>query len=338
MAEKSPKISIIVPVYNAEKTLNKCMDSIISQSFTDWELLLVDDGSTDGSGVLCDEYAAKDSRIRVFHKANGGVSSARNLGLDNVTGEWVVFCDSDDYWIGKDSLGKLYESAIKHNADIVRGCYRPVDGQGKDLPFRGRPIPADLCHCPLQPAVFLQNAVQGEFFLPLLLLRKSICPKFNANQVFLEDMDFLIHLIVANEKLVCMQLPLTFYAYRKTGVSVSSRLDVRKLRDSFAMSKRFEEAAGKVQDDSLRHYFLYYSVMMYHWTLQTLAEDDYYKERDKLIGDLELRALRCRVFHTALKHKIINKAVFTISVPPRVGLFMFRVNNSIKTRLWNTPQ
>ncbi len=96
MAEKSPKISIIVPVYNAEKTLNKCMDSIISQSFTDWELLLVDDGSTDGSGVLCDEYAAKDSRIRVFHRANGGVSSARNLGLDNASGNWLMFVDSDD--------------------------------------------------------------------------------------------------------------------------------------------------------------------------------------------------------------------------------------------------
>lgn len=79
----NPIISIIVPVYNAEKTLNKCVDSILNQTFQDWELLLIDDGSTDRSGELCNEYAAKDQRIKVFHKKNGGVSSARNIGLDH---------------------------------------------------------------------------------------------------------------------------------------------------------------------------------------------------------------------------------------------------------------
>lgn len=94
---KTPKISVIVPVYNAEKYLRRCVDSILAQSFTDFELLLVDDGSKDGSGAICDEYADRDNRVRVFHKENGGVSSARNLGLDNARGEWVAFCDADDY-------------------------------------------------------------------------------------------------------------------------------------------------------------------------------------------------------------------------------------------------
>lgn len=91
-----PKISIIVPVYNTEKYLHRCIDSILVQTFTDFELLLINDGSNDCSGEICDEYAAKDSRIKVFHKENGGVSSARNLGLDNAKGEWVTFVDSDD--------------------------------------------------------------------------------------------------------------------------------------------------------------------------------------------------------------------------------------------------
>lgn len=91
------KISVIVPVYNTEKYLQRCVDSILAQTFTDFELLLVNDGSTDGSGAICDEYAQKDSRVRVFHKENGGASSARNLGLDNAKGEWITFCDSDDY-------------------------------------------------------------------------------------------------------------------------------------------------------------------------------------------------------------------------------------------------
>lgn len=92
----SPKISVIVPVYNVEKYLRRCIDSILAQTFTGFELLLIDDGSKDKSGEICDEYAKKDSRVRVFHKENGGVSSARNLGLDNALGEWVCFVDADD--------------------------------------------------------------------------------------------------------------------------------------------------------------------------------------------------------------------------------------------------
>lgn len=89
-------ISIIVPVYNVEKYIRRCVDSIIVQTYKDWELLLIDDGSPDNSGKICDEYASKDSRIKVFHKENGGVSSARNLGLEKANGEWIVFVDSDD--------------------------------------------------------------------------------------------------------------------------------------------------------------------------------------------------------------------------------------------------
>lgn len=92
-----PEISIIVPVYNSKKYLHRCIDSILTQTYTDFELLLIDDGSKDKSGDICDEYALKDSRIRVFHKENGGVSSARNLGLDNAKGKWIAFVDSDDF-------------------------------------------------------------------------------------------------------------------------------------------------------------------------------------------------------------------------------------------------
>lgn len=90
-------ISIIVPVYNCMSSLERCIGAIQNQTFPDWELLLIDDGSTDGSGSLCDQLASSDNRIRVFHKPNGGVSSARNLGLDHAKGDYVMFCDSDDW-------------------------------------------------------------------------------------------------------------------------------------------------------------------------------------------------------------------------------------------------
>lgn len=94
-----PKISIIVPVYNAEKYLPSCVDSILAQTFTEFELLLIDDGSQDCSGSICDEYGVKDRRVRVFHQKNQGVSAARNLGLDNAQGKWITFVDSDDLLI-----------------------------------------------------------------------------------------------------------------------------------------------------------------------------------------------------------------------------------------------
>ncbi|MBE6318012.1 MAG: glycosyltransferase [Bacteroidales bacterium] len=103
-----PSVSIIVPVYNTEKYLSRCIDSILAQTFSDFELILVDDGSTDNSGKICDEYAKKDSRIIVIHKENGGASSARNKGLEIAQGEWITFVDSDDF-ITNNFIGNLYD-------------------------------------------------------------------------------------------------------------------------------------------------------------------------------------------------------------------------------------
>lgn len=112
-----PKISIIVPVYNVEKYIHRCIDSILHQTFKDFELILVDDGSLDNSGKICDEYAKEDDRIKVIHKENGGLSDARNVGLDIAQGEYIAFVDSDD-WIEKDMYSILYENIRKYNADI----------------------------------------------------------------------------------------------------------------------------------------------------------------------------------------------------------------------------
>ena len=115
-------ISIIVPIYNAEQYLHRCIDSILHQNYTDFELLLIDDGSKDASGAICDEYAAKDTRVRVFHKENGGVSSARNLGLDNAQGEYITFCDADDY-VDQEWLA-AYRDAIAGDIDLaIQSCH-----------------------------------------------------------------------------------------------------------------------------------------------------------------------------------------------------------------------
>ena len=113
-----PKISVIVAVYKAEAYIHRCVDSLLAQTFADFEVLLVDDGSPDRSGEICDEYARKDRRVRVFHKENGGVSSARQCGLDNAEGEYTIHADPDD-WVEPNMLEELYAKAKEDNADIV---------------------------------------------------------------------------------------------------------------------------------------------------------------------------------------------------------------------------
>lgn len=112
------KVSVIVPIYNVEEYINKCIDSILNQTFKEFELILVDDGSTDNSGNICDTYKSIDDRVRVIHKDNGGLSDARNFGIEAATGEFLYFIDGDDF-IHEDTLESMYNSIMKTNSDIA---------------------------------------------------------------------------------------------------------------------------------------------------------------------------------------------------------------------------
>ncbi|MDD3173534.1 MAG: glycosyltransferase [Herbinix sp.] len=120
-----PIISVIVPIYKVEKYLDRCIKSIQNQTYKNLEIILVDDGSPDNCGVMCDEYAEKDDRIKVIHKANGGLSDARNIGIEASTGDYIVFVDSDD-WLDLDMIEVLYNIGIKYKADIVECSFRNV--------------------------------------------------------------------------------------------------------------------------------------------------------------------------------------------------------------------
>lgn len=114
----SAQVSVVIPVYNVERYLKECVDSILNQTYSDFEIILVDDGSTDGSGKLCDDYLSVDNRIKVVHRENGGLSAARNTGMDMATGDYIYFLDSDDF-IEAVTLEHLVRTAETANADIV---------------------------------------------------------------------------------------------------------------------------------------------------------------------------------------------------------------------------
>lgn len=128
-------VSVTVPIYNTSKYLRQCLDSLSSQTLEDIEFILVDDGSTDNSGTICDEYASKDSRFRVIHKKNGGSASARQTGLDNSNGKYVIVCDSDD-WVEPDLYEKLYRKAEETNADIALCGYYAEYNDGRLIPLQ----------------------------------------------------------------------------------------------------------------------------------------------------------------------------------------------------------
>lgn len=126
---KTELISVIIPVYKVEKYINRCVESVLVQNYHNIEVILVDDGSPDNCGIICDKYAEKDSRIKVIHKKNGGLSDARNAGLDIATGHYICFIDSDDY-IEKDMLKDMYDNIVRTGADITICNYCAVDNEG----------------------------------------------------------------------------------------------------------------------------------------------------------------------------------------------------------------
>lgn len=158
---ESPLITVIVPVYNIMEYLPRCVDSICGQTYEKLEILLVDDGSTDGTGALCDELAAKDARIHVFHQQNGGSSSARNLGLDHASGEYIGFVDSDDY-IDKNMYRNLYDAIVAYDVRVAQIGRDERDEQGNRLP--------DICVPPREA-----ERIGSRDFLKELLMHRGDC-------------------------------------------------------------------------------------------------------------------------------------------------------------------
>ena len=188
-----PRISLIVAVYNAEAYFHTFMQSVLSQTFTDFEVLLVNDGSSDGSGALCDDYAARDSRIRVFHKANGGVASARQVGIENARGEYTIHADPDDT-VAPTYLEDLYAEAVKEDADMVMCDYYVV--QTKKMRYR-RIAPKSLDSSKMLDGILLAK-IPG--FLCNKLIRRSLYERFGIS--FVAGLDY------GEDTLVCVKLML----------------------------------------------------------------------------------------------------------------------------------
>jgi glycosyltransferase involved in cell wall biosynthesis len=144
MEDNKDLVSVIVPVYKVEKYLDRCIKSIREQTYTELEIILVDDGSPDSCGRMCDEYAASDDRIKVIHKQNGGLSDARNAGIEAATGQWIVFVDSDDY-ISTEMISYLKSVADENSADIAWCRYKETAADEEDAAFDSKGSVEEIC-------------------------------------------------------------------------------------------------------------------------------------------------------------------------------------------------
>ena len=320
------KISIIIPIFNAEAYLKQCIQSVIGQTYNDWELLLVNDGSTDSSGTICDEYAICDNRIRIIHKENTGVSDTRNVGLDLAQGEFIIFLDADDYWCDNTALEVLIHAAEKYGLDVVRGEYKAINQDGECL-FEHPMIKSIqmLSMQVLSSGRFYTQIMRGENFLWLALMRRSAIGilRFNSDHSFLEDMEFYAYLLL--QPLRSMYIPLRFYAYRKINTSASNTPKIKNLLDSFSMCDIFQECTKRTEDAELREAFKYNSIMMYYWTLETLASDTYYKNRISIIKELSLVERQKKVSCWARNNN--QHYPFSVYVSPNTGLRWLRLYN-----------
>ena len=230
----NPTVSIIVPVYNAEATISRCIESIINQEYRDFELLLIDDGSIDSSGTICDRYAAEDSRIRLIHKENTGVSETRNMALDLACGTYLQFLDSDD-WITPNATRLFVEEAERYHCDmVISDFYRVV---GKRVAHKGD-IDDD---CVLTQEEFSAHMLQNpaDFYYGVLwnkLYRRDIVEKYhlrmNPEISWCEDFMFNLEYIRHAEVFYALQVPVYYYVKTKgslasQGMSISKTIKMK---------------------------------------------------------------------------------------------------------------
>ena len=206
----NPKLSIIVPVYNVERYIDKCIKSILDQTFKDFELILVDDGSIDNSGEICDEYIKKDSRVKVIHKKNGGLAAARNTGLIMARGDYVGFVDSDD-WIEPNMFSNLYASCVKNGADISVIGVREVDEDGSCL---NEYIPSDISFSEILKRAYAWN----KLFKKELFINNNL---FFRDGKYYEDLELIPKLFVESIKVTTVSSVGYNYLQRNNSITGS---------------------------------------------------------------------------------------------------------------------
>lgn len=328
-----PKVSIIVPIYNVEKYIHKCIDSILSQTFTDFELILVDDGSPDKCGEICEQYALKDNRIKVVHKENGGLSDARNAGMQYVNGGYTIFVDSDD-WIESTMIGEMVKFIDEYNADIIQvGFYYAYKDYllYDDRYYCENDKPVVLDNFSLMKELVINERVKnfawGKLYKTELI--KDIPFK---KGVLFEDVFWAHQVMQRVDKYVLSNKPLCYYLQRED--SIVATYTIRNLDIIKGLKERhefIEKHYPNLSDESyklmLKTSLLHHSLLLrnkdkdkekiHRKNIQEYINHNYKELYNATYGDRELR-LKLKLFHIYpglnLLINLTNKALRVIKI------------------------
>lgn len=247
------KVSIIVPVYKVEQYLERCIDSLLGQSHKNVEVILVEDGSPDNSGVICDDYAKKDNRVVVIHQPNQGVSAARNHGLDIMTGDWVCFCDGDD-WYAEDYVAQMLSCAMETGADYLICDYWVAPDNGPAL--RSNSTQGLYTGC--DPKVVVACASP---YSPTRMIRRELFERsgvrYPLNCKRSEELPVIPVLATYAGKIGIVDKPLYYYFQRSDGSSASNVTQVDYEKMFFAPFNLLKQAIGDGYEQELEYLLIY---------------------------------------------------------------------------------
>lgn len=260
------KITVIIPVYNVEKYLEKCVKSIINQTYTNLEIILVNDGSTDKSGIICEELSKSDHRINTFKIDNSGVSFARNFGIDKSTGDYIVFVDSDDY-VSDNMIELLYYNLTKNDADLSVGRVEHVYDliESKATSFNINEINSVVWNSKEALREFM-NTKKTSFFPVAKMFKKSLLNgfRFNLNYKLAEDAMFISEFLLENDKrIVFFDYPIYFYFHRENSATTTVNSNVFDTIKVYSeILPKIEKKYPDLKDEILnRKYWSYFTVL-----------------------------------------------------------------------------
>ncbi|MCP3029190.1 glycosyltransferase [Halobacillus sp. A5] len=326
----NPAISIIVPVYNVEPYLRRCLDSILAQTFTDIEVIVVNDGSTDRSGEICDEFAEKDKRIRVIHKKNGGLSSARNAGLDIVKGEYIGFVDSDDY-IDINMYKKLYELCIYTRSDISICTFGEVNEKNVSVPKKEKDLILEMDN-----NEGLRQLFKGEIY------RFSVCNKlFNRKCIsnikfpvgFLhEDLATSYQMFAKANKVVFTNFTGYMYFKRENSILTTNYKADRLI--SFSIWDKIISFMRKEYPELSKEYFssfVFWSIDNSYYIVSQIRSEE---EKMKFLKIIQSHIKNH--YKQVMKNDLLSikyKFLITlINYNPRLFYFQHRINTLLRTK------
>lgn len=296
-------VSIIVPIYKVEKFLNECIESIISQTYANIEVILVDDGSPDGSGIIADEWQKKDSRVKVIHKTNGGISSARNAGIKIAKGDYIFFVDSDDY-IAPDCIEKLLEAVEEENADISSCKFYSFWQDACIIESR---LPNERTI--ITPEVYLERIyIYGLYTVVWNKLYKrhlfedTLFEEGRLN----EDAIIIAKLMTRVNKIVHLSEALYYYRQRKSGIMQGQKRDVIAASEIRWITDNIEEYSNDGREHLCKlAQKLYFNKMLEY---NTLVSKQYRKEMKRKLLELKKELIKYPRFSFLTKTKIFVTA------------------------------